>query len=83
MSVYLICYGIFRFCIEFLRDDSRGALVGGISPSQFWSIIMVVAGVGLIFLVEWLYKKYPQEKQKIKEEIKEETQTKENEEWEI
>ena len=59
MSVYLICYGIFRFCIEFLRDDSRGALVGGISPSQFWSIVMVVCGVGLIFLIEWLYKKQP------------------------
>ena len=72
MSVYLICYGIFRFCIEFLRDDSRGALVGGISPSQFWSIIMVVAGIGLIFLVEWLYKKYPQEKiQQTEEETKE------------
>ena len=72
MSVYLICYGIFRFCIEFLRDDSRGALVGGISPSQFWSIIMVVAGVGLIFLVEWLYKKSPQEKiQQTEEETKE------------
>ena len=59
MSVYLIAYGIFRFCIEFLRDDDRGELFAGISPSQFWSILMVVAGVGVYFLVNWLYKKNP------------------------
>ena len=59
MSVYLIVYGIFRFCIEFLRDDDRGVLFAGISPSQFWSILMVVAGVGVYFLVNWLYKKNP------------------------
>lgn len=50
MSVYLICYGIFRFLIEFLRDDHRGALVAGMSPSQFWSVLMIVLGIVLIFL---------------------------------
>lgn len=59
MSVYLIAYGIFRFCIEFLRADERGELFAGISPSQFWSILMVIAGVGVYFLVRWLYKKNP------------------------
>ncbi len=58
MSVYLIAYGIFRFCLEFLRGDDRGALLGSaITPSQFWSICMVVAGVGVYFLLEWAYKK--------------------------
>ena len=57
MSVYLIAYGIFRFCIEFVRDDDRGQLVAGISPSQFWSILLVIAGVGLVFLVNFLWKK--------------------------
>ncbi len=57
MSLYLIAYGIFRFCIEFLRDDSRGQLFGGISPSQFWSIGMVGLGIGVYFLLEWAYKK--------------------------
>lgn len=61
MSVYLIAYGIFRFCIEFLRDDDRGALVGGISPSQFWSLLMIAAGVGVFFLVRYLYKKHPEQ----------------------
>ncbi len=54
MSVYLIAYGIFRFIIEFWRDDERGELVSGISPSQFWSIVMVVLGIGLVFVVEYL-----------------------------
>lgn len=57
MSVYLIGYGIFRFCIEFVRDDDRGQLVAGISPSQFWSILLVAAGIGLIFLVNYFSKK--------------------------
>lgn len=59
LSVYLIAYGIFRFLIEFLRADDRGALVGSLSPSQFWSIVMVIAGVGVYFLLNYLYKKHP------------------------
>jgi hypothetical protein len=57
MSLYLICYGIFRFSIEYLRGDHRGELLGFISPSQFWSILMVVIGVGLYFLLNWLFQK--------------------------
>ena len=50
LETYLISYGVFRFAIEYLRGDERGTFVGSLSPSQFWSIIMVVMGVGLIFL---------------------------------
>ncbi len=57
LSLYLICYGIFRFLLEFWRADDRGQLFGLISPSQFWSIVMVIAGVGVYFLLSWLYKK--------------------------
>ena len=57
MSLYLIAYGIFRFLLEFLRADDRGQLLGIISPSQFWSLLMIVAGVAVYFLLEWLYKK--------------------------
>lgn len=57
MSVYLIAYGIFRFSLEFLRDDDRGQLVTGFTPSQFWSLLMVAAGIGLIFLVNYFSKK--------------------------
>lgn len=55
LSVYLICYGIFRFLIEFVRADDRGSLVGGISPSQFWSLLMIVIGVGLFFALHFLF----------------------------
>ncbi len=63
MSLYLICYGIFRFSIEFLRGDHRGELLGFISPSQTWSFLMVVIGIGLYFLVEFWYKKKKQKNQ--------------------
>ena len=57
MSLYLISYGVFRFFIEYLRDDTRGELIGNISPSQFWSLVMVVIGIGLIFFINYLYEK--------------------------
>ncbi|MBO5051392.1 MAG: prolipoprotein diacylglyceryl transferase [Clostridia bacterium] len=57
MSVYLISYGIWRFCLEFIRGDHRGELVSGISPSQFWSLLMVVLGVALIFVMNYLAKR--------------------------
>ena len=50
LSIYLASYGTWRFIIEFFRDDYRGSFIGGISPSQFWSIVMVVAGIIFFFL---------------------------------
>ena len=73
LSVYLIAYGIFRFFIEYLRADDRGSFVGGISPSQFWSILMVVSGIGLIFLMRWLFKKRDEELALEAEQAKAET----------
>lgn len=57
MSLYLFSYGIFRFLIEYLRDDARGELVGKITPSQFWSLLMVAGSIGLYFLERHLKKK--------------------------
>jgi len=57
MSVYLIAYGIFRFIIEYFRADDRGELVAGISPSQFWSIGMVLLGIVLWILLDKLFYK--------------------------
>ncbi|MBP5209303.1 MAG: prolipoprotein diacylglyceryl transferase, partial [Clostridia bacterium] len=50
LALYLVSYGVFRFFIEYLRGDYRGSFIAGISPSQFWSILMVAAGVGVYFL---------------------------------
>ena len=53
-SIYLIAYGIFRYLIEYIRGDERGEFIPGISPSQFWSIIMVLMGIGLIFFTKYV-----------------------------
>lgn len=50
MALYLAAYGIWRFVIEFFRGDYRGGFVPGLSPSQFWSIIMVLLGIAIFFL---------------------------------
>lgn len=39
--IYAYSYPIFRFCIEFLRDDNRGSFIGALSPSQFVSVLLL------------------------------------------
>lgn len=56
-GVYAVAYGIWRFVLEFFRDDDRGALILGLQPSQFWSILMVLAGVGYFFLQYYVLRK--------------------------
>ena len=59
--IYLFSYGIWRFLIEFIRGDDRGAFVKGVTPSQFWSIVMVVLAVPLFFFLKYLYKERDKE----------------------
>ena len=44
---YLLFYSIGRFLIEFLRNDPRGG-VGVLSTSQFISLFIFAAGVGMV-----------------------------------
>lgn len=55
-SIYLGAYGVWRFFLEFLRDDYRGELVPGLTPSQFWSILMVLGALPVYFLIKHLLK---------------------------
>ncbi len=49
-AVYLISYNVFRFLLEYLRGDDRGASpFGMLSPSQFMSIIMLIWGIIILF----------------------------------
>lgn len=57
MPLYCIAYGVWRFCIEYVRTDERGELVPGLKPSQFWAIIFVIGGIGLIFLQKYYLNK--------------------------
>ena len=54
--IYLPVYGVWRFLIEYVRGDDRGEFVSGLTPSQFWSIIMVIGTVPLYFLLKYLLK---------------------------
>ena len=54
LIAYGIIYSIFRFSIEFIRDDPRGDLFGlttatGLSTSQIVSL--VVAAASVIFMI--------------------------------
>jgi phosphatidylglycerol:prolipoprotein diacylglycerol transferase len=66
---YAIAYGIWRFFIEFARNDHRGELVSGLTPSQFWSIVMVVLGIAYFFVYKYLFKrlmKHPEEQSPVR-----------------
>lgn len=50
--IYLISYSIWRFLIEFLRDDPRGGFILGMSPSQFWCIALLIFSIPLFFFLK-------------------------------
>ena len=55
MHIYLIGYGVWRMCIEFLRDDYRGGSVESLlTPSQWMSIAFISAGIALFVIYELL-----------------------------
>ena len=54
LEIYLISYGVFRFLIEYVRADYRGTFLSIMSPSQFWSVLMIVLGVALLILPKYL-----------------------------
>lgn len=52
LSFYMVLYGIWRFFIEFVRDDDRGkSLTGLLSPSQEISILLFIGGIVLFVLL--------------------------------
>lgn len=57
VQIYLIAYGVWRIIIEIFRTDARGAMVLGLAPSQWQSIVFIVGGIAL--LVFYILKKIP------------------------
>lgn len=57
-GVYAIAYGVWRCVIEVFRADERGTFIAGLTPSQFWSIIMIILGVGYFFLQYYVLSKF-------------------------
>lgn len=79
-SVYTIGYGIFRFIIEFYRDDYRGKEVLGLYPSQWWGIVMVIIGIAYIFAQYYIFSKLMKHPENTQIEVKEEPVTEVNNE---
>ncbi len=63
LPLYTFSYGIFRFVIEFFRGDDRGSFIPGITPSQFWCILIVLGSVPLYVLLRQAYLKHDRIKQ--------------------
>lgn len=56
---YMVLYAVWRFIIEFYRDDYRGN-VGALSTSQFISLFVFVGGVALLILSrKWPHEELP------------------------
>lgn len=50
LSIYMVSYSIFRFCIEFLRGDTERGIFFGVSTSQWIAIIILGIYVGKTML---------------------------------
>ena len=55
-GLYLVFYSIGRFFLEYLRNDPRGS-VKVLSTSQFISLFILAAGIGVFLLCGYLGKK--------------------------
>lgn len=65
MALYLVSYGIWRFVIEYFRYDYRGDFIPGLSPSQFWSIVMFIGGIAFFFIYRYFDPKLNKESEQL------------------
>ena len=55
LPLYMSVYAVWRFIIEFARDDYRGSIpIVNITPSQFIAVLMILGSVGVFFLEKWV-----------------------------
>lgn len=51
LQIYLCAYGVWRFVLEFLRNDYRGTtLIETVTPSQLIAVILVIVGIMLLLV---------------------------------
>lgn len=59
LQFYMCIYGVWRFIIEYLRDDYRGTtVIDALTPSQFTALLMVLGAIILIFLQKNIQAKF-------------------------
>lgn len=56
LSLYMGLYGVWRFVLEFVRNDYRGSIGLNITPSQLISLIMILGAI-LVLVAEILISK--------------------------
>lgn len=56
LSLYMGLYGIWRFVLEFVRNDYRGSIGLSITPSQLISLLMILGAI-LVLVAEILISK--------------------------
>ena len=62
VPIYFIAYGVWRFVIEYFRDDDRGAtFVSFLTPSQLTAIVLVLTGIVIILIAIYCKKKFGQD----------------------
>lgn len=49
LETFSFSYGVFRFILEFLRGDDRGANILFLTPSQWMSLILVISAALVLF----------------------------------
>ncbi len=58
LPLYMGVYGVWRFLIEYARDDYRGyTFISFLSPSQLTAIVMIIGAVALFFAQRKLVKR--------------------------
>lgn len=59
IPVYFIGYGIWRFIIEYFRDDDRGAtFISFLTPSQLTAVFLILGGIAIIAITLICKKKF-------------------------
>ena len=68
LQLYMMLYGVWRFAIEYARDDYRGySFVSFLSPSQLTAVFMIIGSVAVIFLQRYFMRKLDEKQRKTQE----------------
>lgn len=71
LALYLTVYGIWRFFIEYLRTDDRGAtVISALSPSQLTALILIAVGI-VVFVITKKLGSHRPEKESVNEDSSE------------
>ena len=55
LPIYMISYAVWRFILEYFREDYRGeTVIEFLTPSQFIALLMIISGIVLIFIMKML-----------------------------